>query len=341
MTEMIEIDGAQGEGGGQVLRSSLSLSAMTGRAVHMRNIRAGRSKPGLKRQHLAAARAVAEVCGGTLRGDELLSGELTLEPGKIRGGDYRFGIGSAGSVVLVAQTVIPVLLLADAPSTVVIEGGTHVWGAPLYPFFEEVYLPQLRCMGCEVTAELERYGFVPAGGGAVRLTVTPLTARKPYVMTEAGTLESAEVVALYSEIDPQVARSEAAAVAAQVESLTPVVTVREVDAVCAGNAVYLKLQYAGITELFSAVGSLGVSRREVACRVIKRYQEYRRAGYPVGHYLADQLLLPMLHLGAGGRFRTCPWSLHARTNLEVLAKFPCAFATETRTVDGGIEFEAK
>ena len=143
---MIEIDGSFGEGGGQILRSSLSLAALSGKEVHFRNIRARRRKPGLMRQHLACARAVAEISGGTLSGAELNSQELTFTPGTIRAGNYRFVVGSAGSTILIAQTVLPCLLRADGSSTVVIEGGTHAANAPIFEFFDRVYLSCLRRM---------------------------------------------------------------------------------------------------------------------------------------------------------------------------------------------------
>ena len=171
---MIEIDGSCGEGGGQILRSSLSLSALTGREMRVTNIRAKRRKPGLMRQHLTCVKAVAEISGGSTCGAEISSQELVFSPGKLRAGDYRFAVGSAGSAVLIAQTVLPLLLHAEAASRVVIEGGTHAANAPVFDYFERVYLPCLRRMGAEVTAVLDRVGFYPAGGGKIELSVIPV-----------------------------------------------------------------------------------------------------------------------------------------------------------------------
>ncbi len=324
---MLEIDGSQGEGGGQIFRTALSCGAMSGQPVRITRIRANRDKPGLKRQHLTGARAVAEICGGKLSGDELHSSELILEPGEIRGGDYHFAVGSAGSVVLVAQTVIPVLFKAATPSTVVIEGGTHVQGAPVFEFFNDVYLPQIRKMGCDVTATLERCGFFPAGGGRIRLDITPLRDAKPYAMLDAGALKGVEVVAIFSGIGAAIAKAEVEIIASHLEALNPVTKIREVNAACAGNAVYARFDYEHITEVFSAIGSLHVSRKEVAKSVVKRVRDYQKA---------DQLLLPMLRLGDYGTFATCPWSLHATTNLKVISKFPNHFSFETRVAGNGI-----
>lgn len=169
MNNSVTIDGSQGEGGGQILRTSLSLSAITQTPFRMVNVRAKREVPGLKRQHLTCVRAVAEICGAQVEGDEAGSLALSFAPGPIRGGEYRFDVGTAGAATLVAQTVLPVLLKADAPSSVTITGGTHVQWAPIWEFFAIAYLPQLRAMGAEVEAELVHHGFYPAAGGEIRL----------------------------------------------------------------------------------------------------------------------------------------------------------------------------
>ena len=178
MDSKVRIDGSKGEGGGQMLRTSLSLSAAYGKPFEMLNIRANREKPGLKRQHLTCVRAVAQICGAQAEGDEVGSMCLSFKPGKIKGGTYQFDIGTAGSVMLVAQTVIPVLLRADAPSMVTITGGTHVPFAPIWEFFSETYLPELRRMGARVEAELEQCGFYPAAGGVMKLRIWPYDAEK-------------------------------------------------------------------------------------------------------------------------------------------------------------------
>ena len=161
----LHIDGSEGEGGGQILRTSLALAAITGQSVRFSNVRAGRSKPGLLRQHLTALRAAAEVCGARVDGDQLGSQTLRFTPGTIRGGTYHFAVGTAGSACLVCQTVLPMLLLADAPSEVVFEGGTHAMSAPSYDFFARVFVPLLQRMGAQVEVRLDRHGFYPAGGG--------------------------------------------------------------------------------------------------------------------------------------------------------------------------------
>ncbi|MFM2094255.1 MAG: hypothetical protein RIS70_1379, partial [Planctomycetota bacterium] len=157
--EYIEIDGGQGEGGGQIVRSSLALSIVTGRPVRIARIRAGRAKPGLQRQHLAAVRAAMAVGGATMEGDELGSACLMFEPRPVTGGDFHFVIDTAGSSTLVLQTVLPALLIAENPSNLVLEGGTHNPWAPPFEFLQRVFVPLLQRMGPRVSLELDRYGF--------------------------------------------------------------------------------------------------------------------------------------------------------------------------------------
>ena len=159
---MLTIDGSQGEGGGQILRTSLALAAISGQPVEVTHVRAGRKKPGLLRQHLCAVKAAAAVCNGYLEGAELGSKHIRFEPGPVTPGDHRFSVGSAGSASLVLQTVLPPLLMADAPSVVRIEGGTHNPSAPPFEFIERVFAPALAEMGASVRVTMERAGFFPA-----------------------------------------------------------------------------------------------------------------------------------------------------------------------------------
>jgi RNA 3'-terminal phosphate cyclase (ATP) len=166
---MLTIDGSRGEGGGQVLRSSLALSLASGTPFRIERIRAGRARPGLMRQHLTALEAAAAVGQATVEGAAIGSREVVFRPGRVRAGEYRFAVGTAGSTTLVLQTVLLPLLLADAPSRLTLEGGTHNPYAPPFDFLAAAFLPLLRRMGARVEARLERAGFYPAGGG--RLTV--------------------------------------------------------------------------------------------------------------------------------------------------------------------------
>src|SRR5689334_5065034 len=163
--EPILIDGSQGEGGGQILRSSLALSVLTGKPFKIENIRANRDKPGLGRQHLTAVLAAAKICSAGVSGAVLGSRELSFWPGKLKPGEYAFDVGSAGSTTLVFQTVLPPLMLADGPSQLQLQGGTHNIHAPPFDFLAKTFLPVVNRMGPQVNVELVRAGFFPAGGG--------------------------------------------------------------------------------------------------------------------------------------------------------------------------------
>ncbi len=328
---MIEIDGSCGEGGGQILRTSLTLAALTGQAVRLRNIRANRRKPGLMRQHLTCAKAIAEITGGALAGAELNSQELTFTPGSIRAGEYRFVVGSAGSALLIAQTVLPCLLCADGVSRVVIEGGTHASNAPIFDFFSRVYLPCLRRMGAELTASLDRAGFYPAGGGRITLEIQPVQNWNRLEIMESGMLRSARLTVLQSGIAPQIAEDEIRFCRNALESAEKFRTeIREVPSPGSGNVMFAELEFEQITELFSVCGEIGVSRREVAERVAKLVNHYRAAQVSVGSFLADQLLVPMA-IGAGGKFLTLPPSRHTQTNIHVIKRFlPVQIITKNR-----------
>ena len=324
MSEYIKIDGSQGEGGGQILRTSLSLSAIKGRPFEMANIRANRSKPGLKRQHLTCVRAVAAICGAKVAGDEVNSMNLTFEPGAIRGGDYRFDVGTAGSGTLVAQTVVPVLLKADAPSTVTITGGTHVPFAPIWEFFAETYLPELRRMGARVEAELESCGFYPAAGGVVKLRVWPFRAedaRTDYALDALGAYRGGRVVSVVSAIPRGIAEAEVGIVARQLADMRLAQEVRTVEAFGPGNYCCAKFDYERGTVVISSVGTYDKSRKAVAHEVVHAAREFLKSGKACEKHLADQLLVPLAALGVRGKIDIQKATLHYTTNQTVINLF--------------------
>lgn len=183
--DWVEIDGQRGEGGGQILRTALALSLVTGRPVRFRNIRARRARPGLRPQHRTAVLAAARVGAARIEGNSVGSTELEFEPTMLSPGVHHFDIGTAGSTTLVLQTILPALLSADAPSSVRIVGGTHNPLAPCFDFLERAFVPLLRRMGADVSIRLERAGFVPAGGGSLVVEVRP-TKLAPLVLHERG-----------------------------------------------------------------------------------------------------------------------------------------------------------
>lgn len=328
--EMIVIDGAIGEGGGQMLRTALTMSAVTGKPFEMVNIRAKRKEPGLKRQHLTCVRAVAEICGAQVTGDEVKSMRVTFRPGAIKAGDYRFSIGTAGSVTLVAQTVVPILLCADAPSKVVITGGTHVSMAPTWEFFEKTYVPQLQAMGAEVKAKLRHYGFYPAGGGEVVLEIQPWKVAKPLELLTRGPKVETWITAKVAHLSLGIASTEAKIVYDQLPGREMEMQVDEVGAHGSGNYCLFVKKYQNITAVFSEIGTYGKSRKAVANSVAQQAKKYFRAAHVADEYLSDQLLVPIVLAGFrltegeglwGAFSMPQKHSLHFETNWAILQHF--------------------
>jgi len=330
---MIIIDGSQGEGGGQILRTSLALAAITGTPVRIERIRARRPKPGLQRQHLMAVQAAARVCHGALEGAELGSREIVFSPQAPCAGTYAFDIGSAGSTTLVLQTVLPILLCADGPSTVTIRGGTHNRMAPPIEFVHDSFLPVLHRLGISATVELVRHGFYPAGGGTICASIQPWQARAALDLCERGKALERHASVLLANLPAHVASREARAVKHELHWSYQEVDEHEVEADGPGNAIIARLRYAHITTVCSAFGELRTAAEQVAHACVRHVADYSAATAPVCEYLADQLLLP-LAIGAGGTFRAVGISEHLRTNAAIIAQFLGEVVTMTEDGDG-------
>lgn len=315
---MIELDGSQGEGGGQILRSALTLAMITGTPFRIECIRAGRAKPGLLRQHLTAVEAAAAISGAHVEGAVPGSQTLVFAPRMLRGGDYRFAIGTAGSCTLVLQTVLPALWHADAPSTLAVSGGTHNPAAPPADFLIRAWLPLMRRMGASAELELTRHGFYPAGGGEVRARVVP-SRLAPLALVERGTLRAIRAEAIVAAVPGAVARRELDVIAHAFSGADT--RIRELpQREGPGNALLLELVHDDVTELFTGFGERGVPAETVARRVVRMARGYLASGTAVGEHLADQLALP-LALAGGGRYTTCAHSGHLATNLAVIERF--------------------
>jgi RNA 3'-terminal phosphate cyclase (ATP) len=318
---MVRIDGSRGEGGGQILRTSLALSLVTGLPFRMENIRANRSKPGLLRQHLTAVQAAVQVGGGRAEGDSLGSRDLVFEPGPVRPGSYRFAVGTAGSTTLVLQTVLPALLAASGPSELTLEGGTHNPFAPPFDFLAKAFLPLLARRGSKVDATLERPGFYPAGGGKFRVRIEPCSALAPIDLLERGEVCARRARALVANLPRHIAERELRAVARRLGWKDDELRAEEVrGSPGPGNILILEVESEKITEVFTGFGERGKSAERVADEAAGEAAEYLAAGAPVGKHLADQLLVP-LAIAGGGRFLTLPLTPHARTNIDVIREF--------------------
>jgi RNA 3'-terminal phosphate cyclase (ATP) len=318
---MITIDGSIGEGGGQILRTALGLSMVTCQPFRIENIRAGREKPGLLRQHLTAVNAAAAICGASAEGAAISSLQLSFSPGKIKSGEYTFSIGSAGSTTLVLQTVLPALLTADGPSTLTLEGGTHNPFAPPIDFLEKAFLPLIARMGPRVTVALERAGFYPAGGGRVVVKIEPVKKLLPLHLPERGEIKKRLAKAVVASLPGEIAKRELD----RVEHMLG--WTGEQLQICQypnewgpGNVLTLEIESEHVTEVFTGFGMKGVTAQAVAERAVQPARRYLAANVPVGEYLTDQLLLPIVLAGAGS-FHTLAPTRHTNTNIDVIARF--------------------
>jgi RNA 3'-terminal phosphate cyclase (ATP) len=317
---MITIDGSQGEGGGQILRTALGLSLVTGQSFRMQNIRAGRQKPGLLRQHLTAVEAATRIGNATVDGAVLGSKELTFKPSRVKAGEHHFSVGTAGSATLVLQTVLPALIMGSVESTLTLEGGTHNPHAPPFDFLERAFLPLVNRMGPTVSAKLERAGFYPAGGGRFSVSIKPSDNLQPLALLDRGEARSRSARAIVANLSRNVADRELKIVAEKLGWTRENLHVEQVASAGPGNALVLELASEHVTEVFTGFGERGVLAETVGEKVVSDVRTYLVSGAPVGEHLADQLLIP-LALSRGGAFGCAAVSRHTRTNIDVIQKF--------------------
>lgn len=323
MRPRMVIDGSQGEGGGQVLRTGLALAALLQRPLEIQNIRAQRKRPGLRPQHLAAVRALALITSGELSGDREDSTTLTFRPRGITGGHYHFRITTAGSVTLLAATILPVLLFADRPSIVRIEGGTHVPWSPVFHYLDEIFLPFLRRLGAEVEASLERWGWYPAGGGACSLRITPGAGLRPLQLPERGRLQRLTLTLGLAGLPLHIVEREESYLLSRLAKcgygcerrFVPVPSPGQ------GNLLFLKGEYEESLAGFTALGKRGKPAEVVAEELCRDWLAFDGSGNAIDKHLADQLLLYLALAGGESFFTTEAITAHLETNLALIESF--------------------
>jgi len=333
---MIQIDGAYGEGGGQVLRTSLSLAIITGESVRLDRIRAGRQKPGLAAQHLTAVRAAAAICQAEVQGDAL--GSMTLEfipSGSAQAGRYTFDVtqaregGSAGAVTLVLQTILLPLALAAGDSEVTLRGGTHVPCSPPLTYIEQVYLPMLNRMGVQAEVRLGAWGWYPQGGGEVQLRLSGGSKLRGLNLLERGDLRQVRGLAVVTDLPshiPQRMASRAENLLHQANFRAAVQPLRE-RGVAPGAGIFLTAEYENSWAGFSALGRVGKTSERVAEMACEELLGFHQTGAPVDVHLADQLLLPVALASEGSQYRVAEISTHLTTNAWVIEQFGLAGIT--------------
>jgi len=335
--KMLQIDGSYGEGGGQILRTSLSLAAITGQPIQIDRIRAGREKPGLAIQHLTGARAAAMLCQAKVRGDRVGSTELEFSPSQpVQAENYTFdvaqtvGTGSAGAVSLILQTVLLPLALVKGKSVVTLKGGTFIPWSPPVPYIEQVYLPILRQMGVQATVKLVSWGWYPRGGGELALQVSGngdgVGSLKPIQLLERGALRQVTGLAIATELPshiPQRMASRAENLLTQAQLKAKVQPRRE-RGVGPGTGIFLMAEYEQTRTGFGAVGKIGLPAEEVAAIATQELLEFHANGAPVDVHLADQLLLPAALASTPSQYHVAEVSTHLMTNAWVIEQFGLA-----------------
>lgn len=323
----LDIDGAHGEGGGQLLRMAVALSVLTSTPVHLTHIRAGRPKPGLAAQHLTAVRALAEVCGAEVEGLVLGSRDIRFRPGRVRPGDYRFDVGTAGSVALVLQALLPVAVAARTPFSFSIRGGTDVEGAPPLDYLRLVLLPLLARLGARVEIECLRRGYYPKGGGEVRVSVPANGPLSPVDLSRRGALLAVVGEAHAAHLPEHVAaRMVRAATAVLGEALPTAPVIRQTvlpaeSTLGPGGAIVLAAECEHTRLGASALARRGVPAERLGEEAARELVAAIASGATLDVHAADQLPIYCALAGGVSRFRVQRLSLHAETVLWLLGQF--------------------
>jgi len=333
---MISIDGAYGEGGGQVLRTSLSLASITNQPIRIERIRAGRQKPGLAAQHLTAVRATAAVCQAEVRGDTLGSTTLEFIPGgATQAGRYAFDVtqarqgGSAGTVTLVLQSILLPLALASGDSKVILRGGTHISFSPSFTYIQQVYLPMLSQMGVQAEVKLNGWGWYPQGGGEVELQVSGGSKLSGFNLLERGDLQQVQGLAVVTQLPSHIPQR----MAMRAENLLHQANLRAVvqplreRGVAPGAGIFLTAQYENSLAGFGALGRVGLPAEKVAEIACEELLDFHQTGAPIDIHLADQLLLPAALASQESQYRVAEITTHLTTNAWVIEQFGLARVT--------------
>ena len=324
---MLEIDGSFGEGGGQILRTALSLSCLTGTPFCISNVRRERRKPGLMSQHLAAVLAAQSITRAALQGAEMGSTEICFTPHALRGGAFSFDIGTSGSVTLLLQTLIPPLLRADRPSRVTLTGGTHVPMCPSFHYLAEVFAPMLRRIGGEVRLSIDAYGFYPRGGGRVLAEILPTREFLPLNLDTPGELRRITGCSGVGNLPMSIAeRQRTAALAALNETPCCSNVPLEIDMLNApgpgqGTFLYLRADTGEVRSGFTALGALGKWAETVGAEAAEELCRYLVSGAALDPHLADQIVPYLAMCREKSTYTTSRITSHLMTNLWVTALF--------------------
>ena len=320
---MISIDGSLGEGGGQVLRTALALSLLSGQDFQLINIRAKRKKPGLQAKHLEAVRAATAIGKAEVEGAALGSQSLIFRPNGIHPGRYHWEIGTAGATTLVFQTVYLPLSRLGAASNLVITGGTHVPWSPCYHYLAMQWLPFMQRIGLEISLSLEQAGFYPQGGGKISAVIRPIPNILPLTLTERGALVQIRGISAVANLDRKIAERQRNRVLHRLGAKYPLNDLRivELPSRFKGTLLLLLVEFAQSSACYFGLGEIGKPAERVADEAIDALEEFLATDGAIDQFLADQLLLPLAFAEGCSRYRTSKVTQHLLTNAEVLKAF--------------------
>jgi len=319
----VVIDGSLGEGGGQVLRTSLSLSAVTGIPLRINNIRANRSQPGLKHQHLTAVKAAAAICKADLEGAHLGSTSISFQPGAVQGGRYHFSIPTAGSAPLVLQTVFYPLVFAERDSTVTVQGGTHVRWSPCFHYLERQWLPYLKQMGYRAGVTLNSAGYYPKGGGELTARIQSGAGKKSLQLTQRGDLVHVRGEAAVTDLPDHITRRMRDRVVSRVGHKFPLqdIRTRNINGPDKGAFIFLSAVFEHATAGFCALGERGKRAEIVADEAIDQVLNFLDGNGCVDRYVADQLLIPLAIAQEQSSLKVSNVTSHLVTNALIIQEF--------------------
>jgi len=340
VTEPVLIDGSHGEGGGQVLRTSLALSALTGKPLEIINVRANRSKPGLRPQHMQAVSAAAAVCGAELTGNAIGSTSVSFVPGELRAGSYRFDIGTAGSTSLVLQTIyLPLLLAAKGQSSVTVTGGTHVPFAPCFHYLDQQWRGYLERIGLHVRLELGGAGYYPKGGGRVTATFQPTGRPLGLQVQDRGRLLRIAGISSVSNLPMSIAERQKQRALRRLSTRGCQVDIElaELPGIGKGTMLLLVVQFERSQACYCGLGARGKPAEAVADEAVDRVLRLLDGAGQVDEHLADQIVLPLAVADGPSSFVTPEITAHLLTNIDVIR----AFLPAEITVHGDLGCEGR
>lgn len=319
----LEIDGSQGEGGGQVLRTCLSLSLITGTAFHIYNIRAGRNNPGLSPQHLKAVEAAAEIGNASLTGADLRSTSLTFSPQKISSGKFKIDIGTAGSSTLVLQSICIPLSFTDSTSKITISGGTHVPWSPSYDYLKQHWLVFLSRMGYDIFLDIQSAGFYPQGGGQITAEIQPIKSINPLNLIERGNFKQIRGYSAVANLTRKIAVRQRQQVLRRLGDTYKLndIRINSLPARSKGTTICLIGEFSNSQCCYFALGELGKPAEKVADEVVDQIEKFMATEAAIDEYLADQLLLPLSMADDVSQFSAAKITNHLITNANVIQRF--------------------